>query len=200
MAPFPRKRASSSPEQFATQSSKVLRAKLLDRQSIEDKALRYLDTYDASESRLRRVLSDFVKRRARELGVDPSPHLQTVNETLERYQHNGLLDDRRYAMTMARSLVERGASRQAIRTKLYSRGIMSDVIDDVIKDLNTLGGSELAAAQAFVRKRKLGNYRTDSERRVNYRRDLGVLARAGFDFDTAKRALAVPGANEEEGL
>ena len=169
---------------------------VLNRQSIEAKALGYLDRYDASASRLRRVLSDFVTRRAKETGVDPSPLLQIVNETLERYQNNGLLDDRRYGVTMARNLAARGASRQAIKTKLFGRGLTAGVVDDVIRDLGAQGGSELAAAQALVRKRKLGNYRKESERRDNYRRDLGVLARAGFDFDTAKRALADEGANE----
>jgi len=121
-----------------------------------------------------------------------------VAEMLDRYQKNGLVDDRRYGTTMARGLVERGVSRQAIRAKLYARGITASVIDEVVNELSTNDPSEVSAARALAKKRKLGNYRPESERRENYRRDLGILARAGFDFETAKRALAVDAVTDDE--
>jgi regulatory protein len=172
----------------------------LDRQSIEKKALLYLDKFDASASRLHGVLTDFVRRRAQALGLDTKPYLAIVDETLERYQKNGLIDDRRFGAAMARALVARGASRQAIKSKLSSRGIAAEVIDEVVRDLHTEGSSELAAARALVKKRKLGNYRPVNDRRDQMRRDLGVLARAGFDFNTAKTALGVEGMDDEEGF
>ncbi len=172
--------------------------KPLDRQAIEGKALCYLDRFDASASRLRRVLEQFVRQRAKGLSVEAEPFLAIVGETLERYQQSGLVDDRRFGATMARSLAERGASRQAIKTKLYERGVATAIIDEVVQGLNQDGGSELDAARALVKKRKLGNYRPASERRENLRRDLGVLARAGFAFDTAKAALGVEGVEDAE--
>ena len=171
---------------------------VLDRKSIEAKALSYLDRFDASANRLQRILADFVKRRAKALDVDPAPFMVIVAEMLDRYQKNGLVDDRRYGTTMARGLVERGVSRQAIRAKLYARGITASVIDEVVNELSTNDPSEVSAARALAKKRKLGNYRPESERRENYRRDLGILARAGFDFETAKRALAVDAVTDDE--
>ena len=135
---------------------------------------------------------------ARALDVDPAPFMSIVAEMLDRYQKNGLVDDRRYGTTMARGLVERGVSRQAIRAKLYARGITASVIDEVVNELGTNDPSEVSAARALVKKRRLGNYRPESERRENYRRDLGILARAGFDFETAKRALAVEAVTDDE--
>jgi regulatory protein len=176
------------------------RVTTLNRELIEAKALSYLDKFDASTARLRRILTQFVNRYARELGVDSSPHLRTVEETLTRYQQTGLLDDRRYSMSMAQSLVARGASRQAIKARLLARGIGKETVDDVLGTLGSHAGSELEAARALVKKRKLGHYRAEAERRENYRRDLGVLARAGFDFDTAKRALALQGAADDDAL
>jgi regulatory protein len=185
----------------ARKSTQADLAKPLDRQSIEDKALAYLNRFDASASRLRHVLNQFVRRRAKEQAIDAGPWLTIVGETLERYQKSGLVDDRRFGAAMARTLVERGASRQAIKTKLFGRGVTADVIDEVVGELASNGASELDAARALVRKRKLGNYRPASERRDNRRRDLGVLARAGFAFDTAKQALGVEGADDgEEGF
>ena len=132
--------------------------------------------------------------------MDAGPYLTIVGETLERYQQSGLVDDRRFGATMARSLAERGASRQAIKAKLLGRGLPVEVIDEVVNGLNHAGNSELDAAEALVRKRKLGKYRAVSHRRENFRRDLGVLARAGFSLDTAKAALGVADEGEGEGL
>jgi regulatory protein len=141
-----------------------------------------------------------VRHRAKKAGVDAGPYLTIVGETLERYQQSGLVDDRRFGATMARSLAERGASRQAIKAKLLGRGLPVEVIDEVVNGLNHAGNSELDAAEALVRKRKLGKYRAVSHRRENFRRDLGVLARAGFSLDTAKAALGVADEGEGEGL
>lgn len=179
-------------------ASKRRAALTLDRQSIEGKALAYLDKFDASAARLRRILCEFVRKRARELGLDPTPYLRTVEETLTRYQQTGLVDDRRYASSMAQTLVARGASRQAIRAKLYARGIAKETIDQVLQELGSQQGSELPAARALVRKRRLGHYRPAAEQREHFRRDLGILARAGFDFETARRALSLEGSDDED--
>lgn len=182
----------------ATSTSSNRAPVVLDQQTIEAKALAYLDKFDASAARLQRILTDFVSKRSRELGVDATPHLETVAATLQRYQQTGLVDDRRYSRTMAQSLITRGSSRQAIRAKLYARGIAKEVIDEVLQNLGAQQGSELDAARALVRKRRLGHYRGAAEQRDNYRRDLGILARAGFDFDTARRALSSEGTDAEE--
>lgn len=172
--------------------------KPLDRRTIEDKALSYLDRFDASASRLRHVLEQFVRRRAKELAVDAAPFVDVIDEILRRYQTSGLVDDRRYASGMARTLAKRGASRQAIRTKLLGRGVQTDVVQAVVNELGHEVGTELDAARALVLKRHLGHCRPVAERQPNFRRDLGVLARAGFAFDIAKTALNVEGASDED--
>lgn len=182
----------------AVTSSRQGNPKALDRQGIEAKALAYLEKSDASASRLRRVLEDFVKRRALALGVEPEPYLAMISQIVTRYQENGLIDDRRFGTAMATHLSERGISRQVIRMKLQGRGLAGELASEVTQALGTQGHSELEAARTLVKKRRLGNYRPESERRAKFQRDLGVLARAGFDFETAKRALAVEGAKADE--
>ena len=157
-----------------------------------------MDRHDATHARLSRVLTEFVRRRARELALDPSGPLEIVGDLLARYQENGLIDDRRYAVTMARNLVDRGVSRQAIRQKLLGRGVSGNAVEAVVSELLAQGKSELSAARALIKKRKLGKFRGQGDEREYYRRDLAVLARAGFDFETAKRALSVEGAPDEE--
>jgi regulatory protein len=47
-----------------------------------------------------------------------------------------------------------------------------------------------------VRRRRLGPYRPQEERAARRQRDLGALARAGFSFDVARRALEISAGEE----
>lgn len=174
------------------ETTEVKRAPLpLDRLQIETKALRYLERFDATRLKLETVLTEFVTKRCRELGVDEAPHHKTVEDLLERYAQNGLIDDLRFGSSLGRTLSERGASRLQIQHRLAARGLSSEDIDHVLSGLAAEGRSELAAAEALVKKRKLGHLRPLAAQRHHFRQDLGVLARAGFDYETAMRALRV---------
>ncbi len=159
---------------------------------MEEQALRYLDRFDASAARLTRVLSCAVQKRARAEGFDPAPLLTFIPELVARYTASGLLDDRRFAHNLGRSLVERGASRAKIRAKLGERGIAPTTIEQVLAELVPDADTELEAARALVRRRRLGSERQRAATDPDVRRDLAVLARAGFSYEIARRALAVP--------
>lgn len=174
-------------------SAKKSRSKpalVLDQAELEAKALAYLDRFDASAAQLGRVLSAFVRRRC----PDPARWQAPIDALVARYQASGLVDDRRYAETLAQSARARGASRRAILARLGSRGISQELGREVLDRLEQegSGNAELVAARALVRRRRLGPYRRSGEPRTNFRRDLGVLARAGFDLDTARAALQLP--------
>ena len=50
--------------------------------------------------------------------------------------------------------------------------------------------SELDTALNFAKKKKIGRFREDEEKRIaNRQKDLGTLVRAGFDYDVAKEVL-----------
>jgi regulatory protein len=149
---------------------------------LERLALRYLDRFDCSVQKLRTHLAGVIRRR----GGDREILGAKIDSLLERYQASGLLNDARFAGNLAERLQERGGSRRAIVEKLRRRGVTSGVAQAAIK---SSPASELEAARAFVRKRRLGPYRPEAEREENRRRDLAALARTGFDHDTAIRAL-----------
>jgi regulatory protein len=57
--------------------------------------------------------------------------------------------------------------------------------------------AELDAARAFARKRRLGPHREPDQRAQHRQKDLAALARQGFSFDTAKKALGTDGGDDE---
>jgi regulatory protein len=158
--------------------------------ALEAAALDYLRRFSSSSESLRRVLLQRVARAAEAASVDPAEGQRMVAEILARYLAAGLLDDRAYALQQAASLARRGVSAQGIRHRLAQKGVGGDLIRAALAALAAEGVSELAAACALTRRRRLGPYRTPEGRSASHGRDLGILARAGFSLAIARRVLA----------
>lgn len=157
-------------------------------QTLADAALAYLNRRDASRGKLRQQLERWIARRGEPIETRAASAL--IDALLLRYERSGLVNDQRVADNTLTSLRARGASTRAIRFKLAQRGVGDDNIEAALSaERAEEPASELSAARAFVRKRRLGPYRDAEARALNHRRDLATLARAGFDFDTARRAL-----------
>jgi regulatory protein len=164
--------------------------------SLGEVALSYLNRRDASREKLVQHLEQWIRRRG--APADPVEARPLIQDLAARYQASGLINDDRLAQNALASLRARGASSRAIAYKLRARGVQSNVIDATLSaEKRESRSAELDAACALVKKRRLGSLRPDAERAANRRRDLATLARAGFDFDTARRALGV-GADEDE--
>lgn len=160
------------------------------RENLERAALSYLDRFDSTAENLRRVLLRHVHRSARAHGTDVEEGRRIVGELIARYRDSGLLNDTRYAATMARGLRDRGQSARAIRHKLQARGVPDDALARAIDDAGIAGPEqELVAARVFAKKRRLGPFRPPEKRLENRRRDLAALARAGFGPDVARAIL-----------
>lgn len=169
----------------------------VDRATLERAALRYLDRFDASVSKLRRVLQTHVRRAARAHQTDEAAAHSIIEDIIARYLASGVLSDRRYAENLTTSLRARGASQRQIGHKLRVRGVGKDDIEAVLAGGDAgSADAELAAARELVRKKKLGPHRKPEERMARRRADLALLARAGFDYELARRVLG-PGDDEE---
>lgn len=155
------------------------------------RALRHLDRFDASSAQLRDLLRRIVRRER--LDDAATADLDREADALvARLVATGVIDDQRYAETLARGQRGRGASSLAIAQKLRARGVCEgDIVAAIRAADGDEGSPDLAAARAFVRRRRLGRYRPPAEREALARRDLAALARAGFGFDIARRALEV---------
>jgi regulatory protein len=170
-------------------------------QSLENAALHYLERFASSSANLRRVLMRRVARSAEVHGTDRAEGERLVDALVQRYVAAGLIDDRLYATQKAASLSRRGTSRYAIKGKLAQKGVGKDLIDVALDELDDAdGASELAAACALARRRRLGPYRPVEERVAQRRKDLATYARAGFSLDVARRVLDAPDPQALEAL
>jgi regulatory protein len=158
--------------------------------SLNNIALHYLERFASSAENLRRVLMRRVKRAAAHHGSDMAEGAALVEALIRRFEQSGLLDDQRYAAAKAASLRRRGGSRRAISGRLAQQGVDAELVAETLQVLEAEpGGGDLAAACAFIRRRRLGAYRSAMSRPGIPEKDMAALARAGFSFEIARRVL-----------
>lgn len=169
----------------------VTEAKLL------EVALAYLNRVPASKQALVRKLESWIRTRGEP--ADPEPARPLIAALIERYERSRILDDERLAKNVAESLRARGASARGIAHRLAQRGLDSTSITHALSvEGQSASEADLTAARQLVRRRRLGPFRPEPERAAKRSRDLAALARAGFDFDTARRALHQDSSEDED--
>jgi regulatory protein len=174
--------------------SKEKPVKKITSQYLERAAMYYLARFSSSSENLRRILERKVWRRVN-LGADkPCETENWLNETINKCQRMGLVDDAQYALVRAKNFHKKGRGLSVIRAELKHKGIAEEIIEKTIVAINPDGEADFNAALYLARKKKLGNFASkqpqDAEeaKKINHKH-LGVLARAGFSFQIAKEVL-----------
>lgn len=188
-----------------TRSNRSFSSKPPDEASLYDAALAHLARYAATEAGLRRVLERRIERWARRSGEEDRHALamqvsaakEVVSRVIARLAASGAVNDAAFAESRARNLARAGRSRRAMAAQLIAKGVDPDLAQTSIPDN---AETELAAALATARRRRIGPFRIGNSPDVaGRRRELAVLARAGFTQSIASQALAI-GLDEAEEL
>lgn len=170
---------------------------------LHNSGLYYLQRFAASSRHFHSVMSRKVKKSCmHHKEQDYAACIAMVDALTQRFIEAGLLNDELYARGVVTSLRRRGKSKKAILGQMRTKGI-----DEAlgISELRTLdherhtndASAEFEAALAHARKKKLGPYRKTTE--PDIKKELANMARAGFDYDTARRVLMIE-AEDFEGL
>lgn len=156
---------------------------------LDEAALKYLERFDASIAKLRTRLL----KKGRALAPEDTPRADleaVVQQLLARYERSGILNDARFAEASIRSLRQRGLAERAILHRLSAKGLEAATVRESLQRVDVdQEEPELEAALRFVRRKKLGPHRTKAATANDRRKDLQALARAGFSYEVAGRAL-----------
>ena len=167
-----------------------------DAAALREAALAHLARFATTEARLRQVLTRRLDRWARaaaasgrdqaEVTAARAAALPQVASVVAALAASGLLDDAAFAASRAAGLRRAGRSRRAIAAGLIARGVDPALArESVPEDAE----AELGAALLLARRRRLGPFRAGAGDAEALRRELGVLARAGFGEAVARAAL-----------
>lgn len=162
------------------------------RSRLHEAALTHLARFAVTETGLIRVLDRRIDRWARQAEaegtLDPDSvggAKQTAREVVRALVQSGVVDDTVFAGARARSLTRAGRSRRAVSAHLAAKGVSQEVAKAALPEPE----SELAAALAYARRRRLGPFRVQDADAETRRKELGAMARAGFPQPVAQQAL-----------
>lgn len=143
-----------------------------------DMAVSYLEKYNVSQ----KGIKDYLKKK----NFDQ----QTINSTIEKLQEYGLVDDEKFAKNYFESLsISKG--KRAIANKLREKGISSEIIDELLENVEE--DDELE--KAIVLANKFVKNRQNDTKCVQ--KCLAHLIYKGYDYNVAQQATKIALKNRE---
>ena len=154
-------------------------------------ALNYIEKFAPSKQQLKTyLLKKYLKSKNMSIKKDNiSDLIDIVTQDLEKSK---FINDKFYSESKAKSLIQRGSSINKIRNYLISKGVGEKYIKNTINLIRTKNeDQDFFSAIKICKKKRIGPSRYEANRALFYRKDIGVLARAGFDFEVSKRVMEI---------
>ena len=157
--------------------------------NLRDLAYSYLEKYSPSKQQLKiYLLKKYLKK------FSKSKERKNISEIIEKIvtnlENNKFINDELYSDSKARSMLKRGYSLNKINQSLRNKGInqkyISSSLSKIKKDQIE---PDFVSALKLCKKRRIGAIRPMANREIFYKKDMGILARAGFSFEISKKIL-----------
>ena len=152
-------------------------------------AFAYIEKYAPSKQQLKTyLLKKYLKTKIP--SVNKSNISDLINAVLEDLEKTKFINDKFYSNSKAKSLIQRGNSINKIRSYLFSKGIKDKYIKSTLDEIIAKNeDQDFFSAIKVCKKKRIGPARDENNRPLFYKKDIGILARSGFDFDTSKRVM-----------
>ena len=152
-------------------------------------AFSYLEKYSPSKQQLKTyLLKKYLK--ASVPNVKKQDIIDLIDTVLSDLEKTKFISDKFYSESKAKSLIQRGSSINKIRNYLISKGINDKYIKETILKINENNeDQDFFSAIKICKKKRIGPSRTDNNRALFYKKDISLLARNGFNFETSKRVM-----------
>ncbi|MDC0855702.1 RecX family transcriptional regulator [Candidatus Pelagibacter sp.] len=149
----------------------------------------YIEKYAPSKQQLKTyLLKKYLK--ASNHNVKKQDISNLIDVVLVDLEKSKFISDKFYSESKSRSLIQRGSSINKIRSYLFSKGINDNYIKetiDKIKEDNS--DQDFFSGVKICKKKRIGPARAEDNRTLFYKKDISLLARNGFDFETSKRIM-----------
>ena len=152
-------------------------------------AFAYVEKYAPSKQQLKTyLLKKYIKIKVP--NINKKNITELIDVVLEDLEKSQFVNDKFYSKSKAKSLIKRGSSINKIRNYLILKGVNDKYIKDTIEEIKEKNeDQDFFSAIKICKKKRIGPARNESNRPLFYKKDIGVLARAGFDFETSKKVM-----------
>ena len=152
-------------------------------------ALAYVEKYAPSKQQLRTyLLKKYLKLSVPNVKKQDVTNL--IDIVLSDLEKNKFINDKFYSESKAKSMIRRGSSINKIRNYLIGKGVNDELIKDTVNKINEDNSDQdFFSAIKICKKKRIGPARIDDNRPLFYKKDISLLARNGFDFETSKKVM-----------
>ncbi len=152
-------------------------------------ALTYTEKYAPSKQQLKTyLLKKYLKTSVQNVKKQDINNL--IDIVLSDLEKNKFINDKFYSESKAKSMIQRGNSINKIRNYLIAKGINNEFIKEIVSKIQDENSDQdFFSAIKICKKKRIGPARAEDNRSLFYKKDISLLARNGFDFETSKRVM-----------
>ena len=154
-------------------------------------AFAYVDKYAPSKQQLKTyLLKKYLKFSVTKIKKQDVTDL--IDIVLLDLEKNKFVNDKFYSDSKAKSMIQRGSSINKIRNYLIGKGINDELIKETVNKIQDENSDQdFFSAIKICKKKRIGPARTEDNRPLFYKKDISLLARNGFDFETSKKVMDI---------
>ena len=151
----------------------------------------YVEKYAPSKQQLKTyLLKKYLKASVPNIKKQDVTNL--IDIVLSDLEKNKFINDRFYSESKAKSMIQRGKSINKIKNYLFGKGINDEFIKETVNKINNENSDQdFFSAIKLCKKKRIGPARTEDNRSLFYKKDISLLARNGFDFETSKKVMDI---------
>ena len=151
----------------------------------------YVEKYAPSKQQLKTyLLKKYLKTSVPNIKKQDITNL--IEIVLSDLEKNRFINDKFYSESKAKSMIQRGNSINKIRSYLIGKGINDKFITDTVNNIRDKNSDQdFFSAIKICKKKRIGPARTEDNRSLFYKKDISLLARNGFDFETSKKVMDI---------
>lgn len=154
-------------------------------------ALAYVEKYAPSKQQLKTyLLKKYLKISVS--NVKKKDVMSLIDIVLSDLEKSKFINDKFYSESKAKSMIQRGNSINKIRNYLINKGINNEFIKDTVNKITDENSEQdFFSAIKLCKKKRIGPARIEDNRSLFYKKDISLLARNGFDFETSKKVMQI---------
>ena len=154
-------------------------------------AFTYIEKYAPSKQQLKTyLLKKYLKTSNEDVKKKDVNNL--IDIVLSDLEKNRFINDKFYSDSKANSMIKRGKSINKIRNYLIGKGIDDKYIKETVNKIEEKNeDQDFFSAIKLCKKKRIGPARVEDNRPLFYKKDISLLARNGFDFETSRKVMDI---------
>ena len=154
-------------------------------------AFTYIEKYAPSKQQLKTyLLKKYLKTSIP--NVKKQDVTSLIDIVLSDLEKKKFINDKFYSSSKAKNMIQRGSSINKIRNYLIGKGINDQFVKETINEIKDENSEQdFFSAIKICKKKRIGPARTEDNRPLFYKKDISLLARNGFDFETSKKVMEI---------